>query len=182
MRNHLVTADHAAGEIRAHVAELRDRDEIENVKLPSHRAGRRTRHDVNDLGDEIVKPEDVEQPKDRVGHRPQRRVIAKPVEHLAGEHGQEKKKQDRHLEIVGMTGADPGEIIEAPAQHDGAADHRGHFEIRQALVIEHAVEFPERKQAERADQEKERDLVPGKNYPERDRPEDERASKTKKEN
>ena len=40
VRNHLMSPDQAAGQIRAHVAELGDRDQIENVELAGDRAGR----------------------------------------------------------------------------------------------------------------------------------------------
>ena len=81
-----------------------------------------------------------------------------------------------------MARTDPREIIKAPAQHDGAADHGRHLEIRQTLVIEHAVELPEREQPERSDQGEKRELVAGKDNPQRDRPEDKRAGKTKNKN
>jgi len=93
-----------------------------------------------------------------------------------------KKQQHRHLEVVGMAGTNLREIIEAAAQHHGAADHRRDFEIRQALVIEHAVKLPEREQPKRADQAEERVLVTGKDNAQRDRPEDKRAGETKNKN
>ena len=49
-------------------------------------------------------------------------------------------------------------------------------------MIEHAIKFPERDQAERSDQGEKRDLVAGKNDAQRDRPEDKRAGETKNKN
>src|SRR5436190_23434326 len=66
VRNELMTPNQAAGQIRAHIAELRDGDQIEDIKLARHSAGRGARHHVNDLGNKVVKPKDVEQSKDRV--------------------------------------------------------------------------------------------------------------------
>src|ERR1700682_3475820 len=182
VRDHLVATDQATGQIRAHIAELRDRDEIQNVKLSRDRTRRGPWNHVDDFGDEIVEPENVKQPEDRVSHRPQRRVVAETVEHLPGEYGQQKKEQDRDLEVVRVTGSAAREIVKAAAQHHGAADHRRDLEVRQAFVIEHAVKFPEREHAERSDQREERDFVAGENDPERDRPEDERACEAKNKN
>jgi hypothetical protein len=81
-----------------------------------------------------------------------------------------------------MAGTDLRKVIKTAAQHDGAADHRGHFEIRQALVIEHAVKLPEREKPQRSNQEEERELVAGKDDAQRDRPEDKRAGETKNKN
>ena len=61
----------------------------------------------------------------------------KPRKHLPGENGQQKKKQDRDFEIVGVRRANLGEVIKTAGEHDRAADHSGDLEIRQALVIEH---------------------------------------------
>ena len=112
--------------------------------MPRHCTGRRARNHINDFRDEVVKPEHVEQPEDRIGHCPQRRIVAQTAKHLPRENGQHKKEQHRHLEVVGMPGTDLREIIEAAAEHHGAADHGGDFEIREALVIQHPVKFPKR--------------------------------------
>jgi hypothetical protein len=182
VRNERVASNQTAREIRAHVAELGDGHQIKNVKLAGDGTGRRTGHDVNNFGDEVVKPEHVKQAEDRVGHRPQRRVVPQAVEHLTRENRKEEKEQHRHLEVVRMARADAREIIETTAQHHAAADHGRDLEIRQALVIEHSVKLPKREQPERSDQREEGDLVAGKDDAQRDRPEDERAGKTKNEN
>src|SRR5438067_10490488 len=81
-----------------------------------------------------------------------------------------------------MAGAASGEIIKAAAQHHGAANHRGDLEIRETLVIEHAVKFPQREQTEGPDQSEERDFVAGKNDSESERPENDGAPEAKNKN
>src|SRR5436190_3228630 len=142
-----MTSSQTADQIRTHIAELSDRNKVENVELARDRASGRTRNYVNDFCDEIVKPEHVKEPEDGVSHCPQRCVIAQALEHLPGENRQQEKEQHRHLKVVGLAGTDLRKIIEAAAQHDGAADHCRHFKIWQTLVIEHAIKLQEREQA-----------------------------------
>src|SRR5205807_1092935 len=59
--HHEMPPDHAAGQVRAHVREFRDRDQIQHVELSRELACARTRSEINNLGDEIVKPKHVQQ-------------------------------------------------------------------------------------------------------------------------
>ena len=81
----------------------------------------------------------------------QRFVISKPGEHLAAEHCEKEKEQDGDFEVIGMRRSDFGEIIKTAGEHHRAANHPGHFEIGQILVIEHPVKFPEPDHSEHAD-------------------------------
>ena len=74
------------------------------------------------------------------------------------------------------------EIIKTAAEHGHAADHGRDFEIAQPALVEHAVEFPERDQTERADQAPKRELESGKRNQQRNRPEDDRAGESQNEN
>src|SRR5437870_8231157 len=58
--NQRVPPNNAAGKIGAHVAELRDRDQIKAVKLPHDRTCLRSRYDIKNFGHEIEKPQDIE--------------------------------------------------------------------------------------------------------------------------
>ena len=61
VRAHQMPTERTARQIRAHVAELRHRDQIQNVKLAGHDAIGRARRKIKDLGDEIEQPEHVKQ-------------------------------------------------------------------------------------------------------------------------
>ena len=65
-------------------AEFCDRDQIQNIKLPGHCARARTRREIDDLGDEIEKPEHVKQAEQGVSHGLQRLVIAQAAQTSAG--------------------------------------------------------------------------------------------------
>ena len=69
MGRHQVSPDGAARQISAHIGKFGHRDQIQNIKLPCYSAGARAWRQINDLRDEIVKPEHVEQTKQRVSHR-----------------------------------------------------------------------------------------------------------------
>src|SRR5438045_9396464 len=129
-------ADDAAGQISAHVAELRDRYQIETVKLSADHTAARSRSQIQNLSGEIEKPEDVKQTEQRVSHRLQRFVIAQAREHLPAKDRQQKKEQHRHFEVVGTGRADGRKIMKTSGQQDRAADQSGDFEIRQAPMIE----------------------------------------------
>ena len=182
VRNQLMPADQTSGDVCAHVAEFRDRDQIQTIKLAGDYTGRGTRRDVNNFRDEIVEPKDIEQTEQRVSHRAQRFVIAQAVEHLPRENRQQKKEQDGDFKIVGARQAVTREVVKAPDEHDHAANHAGEFEIRQSLVIEHGVKFPERDEAEDADQSPERHLITRKSDEECDRPEGDRTHESKNKN
>src|ERR1700719_5224804 len=80
---HQVSTDCAAGQIGTHVAELGDRDQIQNVKLSRHDSVSPARSKIKDFRNEVEKPQDIKQPEYGVGHRLQRLVVAKPREHLS---------------------------------------------------------------------------------------------------
>src|SRR6202011_4349956 len=100
VRNHEMTSHRAAGQVRAHVAEFCHRDQVETVKLSGDRSGARARSEIKNFRVEIEEPENVEQTKQRIGHRLQRLVLAQSGKHLPRKHRQQKKKQDGDLEIV----------------------------------------------------------------------------------
>ncbi len=52
------------------------------IKLTCDRAGARARRQVNNFGDEIEKPQHIEQAKQCVSHRLQRLVVPQPRKHL----------------------------------------------------------------------------------------------------
>src|SRR5205085_11001942 len=106
---------------------------------------------IKNFGHEIEKPRHTEKTGKRVGHRLQRFVLARSGKHLARDHSQQKQQQHCCLEFVGIRQAKMGEVVETAAQKLCAADHGGEFEIRQPALIEHAVKFAQRKQAERTD-------------------------------
>ena len=169
--HHEMPPDHAAGQVRAHVREFRDRDQIQHVELSRELVCARTRSEINDLGNEIEKPKHVQQTEQCIGHRLQRLIVPQTGEHLPSEHGQQKKEQDGYFEIVRACRSDFGKIIETPGQHHRAADHSSDFEIRQRFVIEHTIEFPESDHSEHADQQPEQDLVTGEHDQQGDCPE-----------
>jgi hypothetical protein len=107
--------------------------------------------------------------------------MAKASKHLSAEDGQEKKKQDGDFEIVRSCRPNLGEIIKTPRKQNGAANHSRDFEIGQALVIEHSVEFPKSDQSEQADQQPKQDLVPGEHDQQSDCPKRDRADEPQNE-
>src|SRR2546428_12621879 len=100
VRDHLVAADRAAGQIRAHVAELRHRDQIQDIKLSGYRTGARARREIKNFRREIEQPKHVKQTEERVSHRLQRLVVPQSLKHLSPEHGEQEKKQDPDFKIV----------------------------------------------------------------------------------
>src|SRR5438093_13641889 len=106
-----MTPDRAAGQISAHVCKFCDRDQVQDVKLPSQLAAARTRSQINDLGDEVVKRKDIEQTEQRVSHRLQRLVMTQSRKHLSPEHRQQEKKQDGNFETVGASRPHLGKAI-----------------------------------------------------------------------
>ena len=115
-------AERAPGQIRAHIAELRDRDEVETIKLSADHAAARARSEIQDFGGEIEEPQHVKQPEQRVSHRLQRLVVSQSREHLPREHGQQKKEQQCHFEVVGAGRPDRGEVMKTSGQHDRPTD------------------------------------------------------------
>src|SRR6266436_6320642 len=100
VRHHQMPPSHAARQIRTHVREFRDCDQIQYVELAGDLAAARARSEIHNFSDEIKKPKDVEQAEQGVSHRLQRLVIAQPCEHLPAEYRKQKKKQDCDFEIV----------------------------------------------------------------------------------
>jgi hypothetical protein len=90
----------APGQIRTHVREFGDGNQIQHVELAGKLAAAGTRSEINNFGDEIVKPKHVEQAEQSVSHRLQRLVISKPRKHLASEYRKQKEKQDSDFEII----------------------------------------------------------------------------------
>src|SRR5438270_14080167 len=105
--------------------------------------------------------------------------MAKRMKHLPGEHGQQKEKQNRYFEIVGLRLTDFRKIIEAADQQDRAANHPGDLEIRERRAIEHSVKFPERDQSEHADQKPEQAFMSRKRNRQGDRPKHDGAGESK---
>ncbi len=136
--------DRAPGKIRAHIAELRDCDQIEAIKLSGHDSRARPRRQIENFGGEIEKPKHIKQPEQRVSHRLQRLVVSQSRKHLPREHRQQKKEQERHFEVVGTGRADGGKIMKTSGQHDRSTDQSDDFEIRQVRVVEHPVKFEQR--------------------------------------
>src|SRR5438309_5248449 len=113
--------DRTAGQVRSHVCKFCDRDQIEDVKLSRELAAARTRGQINNFGDEIIKPKNIKQTEQRVSHRLQRFVMSQSRKHLSSENRQQEKKQDSNFEIVGTRGPDFGKVIKTAAEHDCAA-------------------------------------------------------------
>ena len=88
-------ADQAPGQIRAHVAEFGDGDQIQDIKLPTDDSARCAGRKIKNFRREIEKPKHVKQTEQRVSHRSQRFIMPQASEHLTSEHGQQKKKNDR---------------------------------------------------------------------------------------
>src|SRR5947208_16951371 len=105
-----MTPDQTAGHIRSHIAELRDRDAIEDVELPRYRSIQRARRHVDDLGNEIVKPKHVKESEERIRHGLERLIIAETGKHLPSENGQQEEEQDCQFEVVGTRRTDFSEI------------------------------------------------------------------------
>src|SRR4051812_42678434 len=97
-----MSSDNASGQVCAHVTELSDGNKIEDVKLAGHCAVRRTRQDIHDLCDEVIKPKHIKKAEDRICHRAKRCIVPETFEHLSGKNGEEKEQEYRHLEVVGM--------------------------------------------------------------------------------
>src|SRR5204862_1635953 len=123
------------------IAELRDRDEVETIKLSADHAVARARSEIKDFGSEIEKPQHVKQPEQRVSHRLQRLIVSQSGKHLPGKHRQQKKEQQCHFEIVGAGRADGGAIMKTSGQHDRSTDQSDDLEIRQAAMVEHSIKF-----------------------------------------
>src|SRR6266540_6034805 len=117
VRHHQMPPNRAPRQIRPHVRKLRDRDQIQYIELAGELAAARTRSEIHNFGDEIVKPKHVEQTEQCVSHRLQRLVIPKPRKHLPSEYCQQKEKEDSDFEIVGACRSDFGEIIKTPRKH-----------------------------------------------------------------
>ena len=92
LRHHQMPANRAASQIRAHVAELRDRNQIETIKLPRYNSAARSRREIENFGGKIEKPEHVKQSEQRVSHRLQRFVVPQTGKHLPAKHRQQEKE------------------------------------------------------------------------------------------
>src|SRR5215510_348602 len=106
VRHHQMPPNRAARQIRTHVRELRDRDQVQYVELPGELAAARTRSEIYNFGDEIEKPKHVEQTEQCVSHRLQGLIVPQSCKHLPPEYGQQKEKQDSDFEIVGACRSD----------------------------------------------------------------------------
>src|SRR6476469_8775854 len=158
VRHHQMPSKRAACQIRTHVREFGDGDQIQYVELAGDLAAARARSEIHNFSDEIKKPKNVEQAKQCVSHRLQRFVITQPCEHLSPEYRKQKKKQDCDFEIVRACWSDFGEVIKTACEHHCPTNHSGDFEIRQALVVEHPIKLPKPNHSEHADQYPEQDL------------------------
>src|SRR4029077_18645646 len=117
VRHHQMPPKRAARQIRAHIREFGDCDQIQYVELAGDLAAARARSEIHNFSDKIKKPKDVEQAEQCVSHRLQRLVITQPCEHLSPEYRKQKKKQDCDFEIVRACRADFGEIIKTAGEH-----------------------------------------------------------------
>src|SRR5215475_9194418 len=86
VRHHQMPPNHASCQIRAHVRELGDCDQIQDIELACEMAVARTRSEINNFGDEIEEPKHVEQTEQCVSHRLQWLVVPKPLKHLPSEY------------------------------------------------------------------------------------------------
>src|SRR3954451_17881456 len=100
VRHHQMPPNRAPSQIRAHVREFSDRNQVQHVELAGELAAARPRSEIHNFSDEIVKPKHVEHAEQCVSHRLQRLVVSKPGKHLPPEYRQQKKKQDSDFEII----------------------------------------------------------------------------------
>src|SRR5258708_807156 len=128
VRHHQMPSNRAARQIRAHIREFGDGDQIQYVELASDLAAARARSEIHNFSDEIEKPKDVEQAEQGVGHRLQRLVITQPCEHLSPEYRKQKKKQDCDFEIVRACPADFGEVIKTAGEQYRPANHSNYVD------------------------------------------------------
>src|SRR6476620_6783120 len=63
VRHHQMPSKRAARQIRAHIREFGDGDQIQYVELAGDLAAARARSEIHNFSDEIEKPQDVEQSK-----------------------------------------------------------------------------------------------------------------------
>src|SRR5215211_1324367 len=75
VRYHQMPPNRVARQIGTHVRELRDGDYIQHIELTGDLAAGGARSEINNFGDEIEKPKDVEQAEQSIGHRLQRLVV-----------------------------------------------------------------------------------------------------------
>src|SRR6476646_8773214 len=94
VRHHQMPPNRAARQIRAHVREFGDGDQIQHVELTGELATARTRSEIHNFGDEIEKPKHVEQTEQCVSHRLQGLVVPQSRKHLPSKYRQEKEKQN----------------------------------------------------------------------------------------
>src|ERR1051325_2818874 len=141
VRHHQMPSNYAPGQVCAHIGEFGDGNQIQNVELAGKMAVGRTRSEIHNLRDEIVKPEHVQQPEQRVSHGLQRFVIPKSREHLPSKDREQKEKENSDFKIVRACRSDFGEVVETAGEHYRSTNHRGDLEIRQPLVIEHPVKL-----------------------------------------
>ena len=107
--------------------------------------------------------------------------MAQTSKHLSPEHREQEKEQDGNFEIIRVRRPDFRKIVKTAGKQDGAANHAGDLEIRQAFVIEHPIKFQEPDHSEQADQQPKQDLVPGEHDQQCDRPEHDRADEPQNE-
>src|SRR6267378_422376 len=100
VRHHQMPPNRAASQIRTHVRELGDGDQIQHVELAGDLAAARTRSEIHNFSDEIKKPKHVQQTEQCVSHRLQGLVVSQPCKHLPSEYRQQKEKEDSDFEIV----------------------------------------------------------------------------------
>ena len=171
-------ADERAGEVGAHVAELRHEHEEQHVEMPRHMPVE-PRREIDDLRYETERPRHVEQSEKCERHRLQRHEFLDAQKHLPRENHEHEEQQRADFKIVEPVRSPvlPRQPVEAPAKHQHAAEHAEHFEIRQPLHIEHRVVLPQPDEPEPRDEQHEARFRARENRPQRNRPKHRRARK-----
>ena len=173
-RDHLVPADERADGVGAHVAELRDEDEVEQEEFALH-AGKEI-----DLLDEVQQPRHIHEAEQRGGDGGQAGLVVfgHELAHAQAEHEQD---EEAGLKVVHARGAAGGaddavEVQEGADHQQQAADDAGDLEVDHPALFRDAVEFNQPREGEEGDQQQEHAVgdveVPRKHRPEDDGPED----------
>ena len=174
--------DERSREVSTHIAELGNDDQPKDIEVPLDMAGRIARDDVNDLGDEAEKPDDIKQPEERIGHRREGRNVPSFLEHLPPKNHEEKAEERGDFEVRGLGGTDLAKVVETSPTKEETTPHPDDFKVGEALVIEHRIKLPEADEAEGGDQKKEPRFRAREDDSESDGPECERATEAAKKN
>jgi len=174
--------DERSREVSSHVTKFGNHDQPEDIEMALDMAGGIARDDVNDLGDESKKPDDIEQSEDRVGHRREGRNVPSFLEHLPPKNHEEKAEESSDFEVIGLGGTDLTEVVETSPTKEETTPHPDDFEVGEVLVIEHRIKLPEADKTEGGDQKKEPRFRTREDDSESDSPERKRATEAAKKN